>query len=136
MAKHNVGAKNGFWKGGRTVASNGYVLVRVGTDHHLADVRGYVYEHRLIAEQKIGRHLRAGAGHNHQPAPSREAFLLALADGPRAVRELVAVLNGSPSAVRGLASKLATRGVVQRVSHGRYALAAEPRQTDREVTHA
>lgn len=52
--------RNPFWKGGRVVASNGYVLVRVGVDHHLADVRGYAYEHRVVAEQKIGRRLRAG----------------------------------------------------------------------------
>lgn len=51
------GDLNGFWKGGRSVASNGYVLVRVGSSHHLADVRGYAYEHRLVAEGKIGRRL-------------------------------------------------------------------------------
>lgn len=43
------------WKGGRSIASNGYMLVRVGLSHHLADVRGYAYEHRLVAEQKIGQ---------------------------------------------------------------------------------
>jgi hypothetical protein len=58
MAKHNIGPKNGMWKGGRSVASNGYVLIRVGTDHHLADVRGYAYEHRLVAEEKLGRRLK------------------------------------------------------------------------------
>lgn len=42
------------WKGGRVVASNGYVLLKLA-GHHLADVRGYVYEHRLVAEQKLGR---------------------------------------------------------------------------------
>lgn len=52
--------KNPFWKGGRVIASNGYVLIRVGTEHHLADVRGYAYEHRLVAEQKIGRRLLPG----------------------------------------------------------------------------
>lgn len=57
MARWNVAEKNGMWKGGRSVASNGYVLIRVGTDHHLADVRGYAYEHRLVAEEKIGRRL-------------------------------------------------------------------------------
>jgi hypothetical protein len=40
------------------LASNGYVLVRVGTAHHLADVRGYAYEHRVVAERSIGRRLR------------------------------------------------------------------------------
>lgn len=54
MAKWNTGEKNGLWKGGRSVASNGYVLIRVGVDHPLADVRGYAYEHRVVAEQKKG----------------------------------------------------------------------------------
>ena len=59
------GAKNGFWKGGRSVASNGYVLIRVGRGHHLADVRGYAYEHRIVAEQKIGRKLLRGEIPHH-----------------------------------------------------------------------
>lgn len=58
--KGNIGPRNGFWRGGRSIASNGYVLIRVGTDHHLADVRGYAYEHRLVAEKKIGRRLLPG----------------------------------------------------------------------------
>lgn len=49
-----------MWRGGRSVASNGYVLVRVGADHHLADVRGYAYEHRVVAESALGRRLAAG----------------------------------------------------------------------------
>lgn len=52
------GPANPNWRGGRSIASNGYVLLRVGTDHHLADVRGYAYEHRVVAEVKIGRRLR------------------------------------------------------------------------------
>lgn len=59
MAKHNIGPKNGLWKGGRSVASNGYVLVRVGTNHPLADTRGYAYEHRLVASRKLGRWLKS-----------------------------------------------------------------------------
>ena len=58
------GEHNPAWKGGRTVAPHGYVLVR-RTGHHLADVRGYVYEHRLVAEQKIGRRLRKGEQVHH-----------------------------------------------------------------------
>jgi hypothetical protein len=50
---------------GRTIASNGYVLVKVGKDHHLADVRGYAYEHRLVAEQKLGRRLLPGEIPHH-----------------------------------------------------------------------
>lgn len=55
--KWNVREKNGQYKGGRVVASNGYVLLLVGKGHHLADCRGYAYEHRVVAEQKIGRRL-------------------------------------------------------------------------------
>lgn len=66
MARWNVGAKNGLWKGGRSVASNGYVLIRVGVWHHLADSRGYAYEHRLIAEEKLGRRLQRGEQVHHR----------------------------------------------------------------------
>ncbi len=50
---------------GRTIASNGYVLIMVGKDHHLADVRGYAYEHRLVAEQKLKRRLLPGEIPHH-----------------------------------------------------------------------
>lgn len=51
---------------GRSIASNGYVLIRVGKHHHLADVRGYAYEHRLIAERKYGRRLVDGELVHHK----------------------------------------------------------------------
>lgn len=60
-----MGPENNMWKGGRSVASNGYVLIRVGRSHHLADVRGYAYEHRLVAEDKYGRRLRKGEEPHH-----------------------------------------------------------------------
>jgi len=50
----------------RVVASNGYILVYVGKEHHLADVRGYAYEHRLVAEQMLGRRLAAGEIVHHR----------------------------------------------------------------------
>lgn len=49
------GKQNSMWKGGRTIASNGYVLIRVGMEHPFADCRGYAYEHRVVASEKIGR---------------------------------------------------------------------------------
>jgi len=57
--------QNPNWKGGRSIASSGYVLIRVGQDHHLADVRGYAYEHRIVAEQILGRRLRKGEQPHH-----------------------------------------------------------------------
>jgi hypothetical protein len=60
------GPDNPNWKGGRVVASNGYVLIRVGKDHPLADVRGYAYEHRIVAAQMMGRNLDAGEIIHHK----------------------------------------------------------------------
>lgn len=59
------GRHNGLWRGGRSIASTGYMLIRVGRDHHLADVRGYAYEHRIVAENKIGRRLLPGEQVHH-----------------------------------------------------------------------
>lgn len=56
--------RNPNWKGGRTRASNGYVLVKA-PEHPDADVRGYVYEHRLVLEQKLGRPLASGEIAHH-----------------------------------------------------------------------
>lgn len=56
---------NPNWKGGRVVAHSGYVLIRVGVAHHLSDVRGYAYEHRLVAERNLGRRLRPGEEVHH-----------------------------------------------------------------------
>lgn len=66
MPSHLRGSANPNWKGGRIVDPNGYVLVRVGVGHHLADVRGYVYEHRLVAERTLGRRLMAGEVVHHR----------------------------------------------------------------------
>lgn len=51
-----TGALNPNWKGGRTVTPHGYVLIKM-PEHPNADVRGYVYEHRLVASEAIGRAL-------------------------------------------------------------------------------
>lgn len=54
MSKWQTGPKNGMWKGGRVIDPRGYVLIRVGKDHPLADCRGYAYEHRLKVAAKPG----------------------------------------------------------------------------------
>lgn len=53
------------WTGGKTISSHGYILLYIGKGQHLADVRGYVYEHRLIIEKKLGRELRSGEKVHH-----------------------------------------------------------------------
>ena len=56
-----------------TTDPRGYVLVYVGKRHHLADVRGYAYQHRLVAEQKLGRRLRKGEEVHHKKTSSDNA---------------------------------------------------------------
>ena len=61
----HAGHRNPNWRGGRSITQDGYVLIRVGKGHHLADVRGYAYEHRLVAEEKMGRRLLPGEEVHH-----------------------------------------------------------------------
>lgn len=43
------GAQNGRWRGGERIpTSHGYVRVRVGVEHPLADSEGFAYEHLVI----------------------------------------------------------------------------------------
>ncbi len=51
------------WKGGRKIRKDGYVLVVAPDNHpypsdiHKASGLKYILEHRLVAEQKLGRYL-------------------------------------------------------------------------------
>ena len=55
--KNNKLDKNPNWQGGVTITSHGYRKIKK-PNHPFADVSGYVYEHRLNAEKKIGRFLK------------------------------------------------------------------------------
>jgi len=48
------GEGNGNWKGGKTYHSKGYIY-EYCPDHYRADARGYVLQHILVMERKIGR---------------------------------------------------------------------------------
>jgi hypothetical protein len=61
----NTRENNPNWRGGKSITSHGYVLVRVGTDHPLSDVRGYAYEHRIVAIKKLGRMLKPNEKVHH-----------------------------------------------------------------------
>jgi hypothetical protein len=45
---HARGAANGRWNDARMLNEDGYVKVRVGRDHPLADPNGYAYEHLVV----------------------------------------------------------------------------------------
>jgi hypothetical protein len=49
-----TGVDNPAYAGGRFIGANGYAYV-LSFDHPNKDVRGYVLEHRLVAEASIGR---------------------------------------------------------------------------------
>jgi len=51
LSIRQLGNKNHCWKGGRTTTSDGYIKIKM-IGHCLADKRGYVLEHRLIASKK------------------------------------------------------------------------------------
>lgn len=57
------GDSNPSWKGGRRTSTNGYILIRAMD--HPRSMRGYVYEHILLAERALGRILPATAQVHH-----------------------------------------------------------------------
>lgn len=57
--------RNPNWKGGRTIASSGYILLKK-PGHPMTDSRGYVYEHRLVASEMLGRPLLPGEQVHHR----------------------------------------------------------------------
>lgn len=98
MAGHALrGANNGRWNNGETMSAQGYRLVKAPDGHPTARSSGYILEHRLVMERKIGRPLldeeivhhinedkldnrpenleitdRAEHGHHHKPEPWTE----------------------------------------------------------------
>lgn len=53
--KNNTGSANPNFSGGKYVDDKGYV--RVLAPDHPRNIKGYVYEHRLVMEEYLGRHL-------------------------------------------------------------------------------
>jgi len=52
-----IGNKNPSWKGGIIVSGGGYRMC-LAHGHPAANEGGYVFEHRLMMERKLGRYLR------------------------------------------------------------------------------
>jgi hypothetical protein len=53
--RNNTGANNPNFAGGKYIDDKGYV--RILLPDHPKNIRGYVYEHRLLMEQYMGRYL-------------------------------------------------------------------------------
>jgi hypothetical protein len=53
--KNNTGSANPNFTGGKYIDDKGYV--RVLAPEHPRNIKGYVYEHRLVMEAYLGRHL-------------------------------------------------------------------------------
>jgi len=56
--------KSSCFTGGRNICSNGYVEIIV-PGHPATNTKGYVYEHRVVAEKKLGRYLLPGEVVHH-----------------------------------------------------------------------
>lgn len=59
-----VGDKNPAWRGGRRTTCSGYVEIYIPT-HPKARQNGYVKEHRLVLEKKLGRELMTSEHVHH-----------------------------------------------------------------------
>ncbi|MBU2249764.1 MAG: HNH endonuclease [Gammaproteobacteria bacterium] len=62
------GDKHWHWKGGRQITKLGYVEVKLLPDspyYSMAGKDGYIYEHRLIMAQHLGRCLEKGEEVHH-----------------------------------------------------------------------
>jgi Transmembrane secretion effector/HNH endonuclease len=60
-----AGASNGHWRGGRTRHKAGYIMVWA-PGHPRAGKGQYVFEHILVMEQVLGRHLLAQETEHHR----------------------------------------------------------------------
>jgi hypothetical protein len=58
MNRGKIGIKSGMWNGGRKINYAGYIMVRLYSDnpyYSMANTAGYVFEHRLVMAQELGR---------------------------------------------------------------------------------
>ncbi len=57
LGKYRSKNRNPYWKGGKTETHKGYILVSK-SNHPYKNNHGYVRQHRLEMEKKIGRYLK------------------------------------------------------------------------------
>lgn len=64
MSEAKAGSRNPNWGGGRHKNFLGYVLVKI-PGHIASNAQGYVFEHRLVMEECLGRHLDSNEEVHH-----------------------------------------------------------------------
>ena len=64
ISNSKKGNKNPQWKGGCLVDSRNRILI-LKHDHPNSNAKGYVFEHRLIAEKALGRYLKSNEVVHH-----------------------------------------------------------------------
>ena len=63
---HARGSRNGRWNPDRLLTDRGYVLIRVGKSHPLANPNGYAFEHKIVICAALLRRLEPGEVVHHR----------------------------------------------------------------------
>ena len=69
---------NPNWKGGRFIDNNGYALI-YHLNHPLVKTNGYIFEHRLVIERKLGRYLLPEEKCHHLGAKDDNRLMMLMA---------------------------------------------------------
>lgn len=72
MGWNSKGKNNPKWNGGKTTVSNGFYVAVKQVGHPRADRHGYVREHHLVMEKKLGRYLKKDEEVHHKNGNKRD----------------------------------------------------------------
>ena len=64
MSVGRLREKNNMWKGGKIFDKDKYVMI-LNPKHPNSNKAGYIYEHKLVMEKKLGRNLNKGEKVHH-----------------------------------------------------------------------